>query len=629
MILPRTSIIRNIVRPASAAFGVRPNNNNQFNATNGQSSSFSSSSIPVTRSLSNLAIRTTLVSSLGRPALSLRTFSTAQSMTDAAMEVANEVSEAEVSRHEEDPTFDHPLVSVEKQSKSIEQAIAEFEQSKESKQDLQKAFEQLLMVLSEHRDFHQALSYLNEAKQSNVPITAEMYALVIRAGRRTLRTLEIRELFGTPSDRPVPSPTEQLNRDVEIQRSPFYVHIKQLLEEMTTAGFTVPMWLYEDLAYSLQSSGQAGVIVNLAITLEDRGITPSTRFYNRMLYALPRSGFSDRADVLFARMIENKLADVNTYIIRMGSLTYTGRYSESIALFEEASKLFPISDIAYNSAIQAMLQAGQPEKAVQMLERMKTESKPNHITANQFVTYYYNTGETSTAKDVLGYFLNERLYPSTTGDYATLFKFYSRHDPVNAVELLKHMGNANVKMDALIYSSFLSVLIDRKVLGEWKRKLSLLMVPRNYPINSNGLASHCMSLPFGIRQVLARMEAENIPAGSGIYDLLLRAHLNRRDFDGVKRIWSLIQNTPGVVLYTTHRNTYLMALLNEGGNEEEIKKQLEVMRTKRASIHNRNAQRIRELGIPLPYGSLVLGARNSEDGHSPKFPIVSNTNSQE
>ena len=84
---------------------------------------------------------------------------------------------------------------------------------------------------------------------------------------------------------------------------------------------------YNHLATSLSSELHGGVMLNIAMAMEKRGIQPSNFYYNRMLDTLLRCGYSDRAVMLFNRMVINDVATLDTYVAWLNAMVDLNRLS--------------------------------------------------------------------------------------------------------------------------------------------------------------------------------------------------------------------------------------------------------------------------------------------------------------
>src|SRR5690606_5001792 len=110
--------------------------------------------------------------------------------------------------------------------------------------------------------------------------------------------------------------------------------------------------------------------------------------------------------------------------------------------------------------------------AFELFDKMKSSPsvKPNAITASIFLNYFSMSGDISHAPQVLSYF-SQHDFPSTPTDYSILLRFYARFDPTQAVELLKSIQTKEIPVNTELCNAFLSVLLDRKVLPDWRRAM--------------------------------------------------------------------------------------------------------------------------------------------------------------
>jgi pentatricopeptide repeat protein len=483
-------------------------------------------------------------------------------------------------------------------------------------------FEGFLSRLADARAFDECYKIIDEMTNAGVAPSATAYGHALRAGRRALRIVEIREVFG--SDLPKrnnPHSSAEDGAEVSgeaapVKRSAVFERMKELRNTMNERGLELETWFWDDCASWLTSINHAGLLINLAIAMEARGISPSTHYYTKMIYTLPRCGFGDRADILFSRMVMNGIADLNVYITRLGSLVYMGRYEEAAQLFKEMESKFEVTEVAYNTIIHGYLSAKQLEKALEVFERMKTNpnAQPTGVTACTFLVFFHESGRLEHARAILDYFKHAIGFPSTSNERANLLKFYARYDCGQAVRLLSELVKAEPNYDIHVYNAVYSMLCDRHIAPDWKRSIGETCLDKSYPLKAGGVAELCSSLSFHVRHMVGRMEAYSVQPTATTYEILMRQLLARKDYPAVQKLYETI-DVPHSTLYSSHRNAYLASLVLGGNSAEQIQAFLVKMRTRRWPISSVNSRRLAEKGISIPPGSFVYGSNNMPVPH--------------
>lgn len=488
----------------------------------------------------------------------------------------------------------------------IAKLMTEYEAAKASGEIAIPTYEALFEKLSEIRAFNQAHGILVEMRAAGLKPSAKIYGHVLKSGRRALRVAEIRELFGHKLEYRGGVEVELEDHDSTVKRSPLFETMKQVRAWMDEEQLKLEDWFWDDTAGWLAGIKHAGLLINIAVAMEARGITPSVNYYAKMLYCLPRCGFADRADVLFSRLVLNNLVNANVYNIRLGSLIYMGRTQEAENLFKEFCTKFKLDTVAYNTMIHGHLEAGKLEKALALFEQMKVEpdTKPNEITAHTFLTYFYESGNVSQVNNVLAYFKESINFPSSSDAYAHLIKFFGRFEPSRACQMLIDVVKNTPNFDLVIYNTVLNLLTDRRVDAEWKRTIGDAIMDQTYHLQAGKLSEKCSVLPFHVRHLIARMEHYSIAPNSITFDLIIRGLLTRKQFDLVMELYQLMEKQ-AIPLYSSHRNAYLSALICSSAPREEIEKYLALMKFRRWPVSSVNNRRLQELDIKIPSGSFV------------------------
>lgn len=495
--------------------------------------------------------------------------------------------------------------------KSTEAVMAEYAARKATGEPIALAeYEAYFRHLGYNKTFDEAVLLLQDMRTAGVQPSSNIFGNIMKAGRRGLRISEVRELFGMPLDPRIRADKDAAEGAAESrQPSKLYERMKALKQECEAEGLQLETWFWDDCAAWLAGINNAGLLINIAMALEERGVLPSTRFYNKMLYALPRCGFADRADILFARMVLNGLADVGTYSVRLGSLVYMNRSAEADTLFQEAKAKFQLTEVLYNTIIHGYLQARQFPKALDALQQMKADAhvKPTAVTACTFLSYFYDSGDLTKANDLLAEFKDTLGFPTTLTDRANLIKFYGRYEPMQATRLLQEQVATEPNFGIDIYNAVLTTLIDRKVPIDWKRSIGEVPLDKVYTLQAGGMAELCTSLPYHMRHLVARMEAYGVAPNAVTFDLLMRGLLMRKEFSSVCQLYTMLtQNTtPFLAAYSSHHNSYLAALIDGGAPSAQISEFLLTMRLRRWPISALNSRKLAENGIQVPLGAFL------------------------
>ena len=504
-------------------------------------------------------------------------------------------------------------------TEASERAWSSLQSLKASKTPSASDFTTILRQLSEARDFNRCKSLLEEIKAAGIELDSEMFSLVLNAGRRTLRSSEIRELFGDSTEyfqRRNESP-ETSAPTSEVTRSIFYESISGLVREMKSKSIRPTVWFYEELANFLTSINQAGVLINLATAMEKRGEQPSTKFYNRMLHCLPRCGLLDRASMLFNRLVLKGNADYYTYLVRASSLVYVNQMEAARAVLSDMKGKFEMDPVAYNILIKSYLAQGNCEQAVQVFKQMTRDPSiaPNRVTCRTFLSHFYETANLTHSEPIVSYF--EKVnFPETFEDYGNVIKFFARYDPPKVLEIFKQvkekMAHSELSHDKnQIFHAFLRVLNDRQVTNDWKNSFSKLVL--EYQSNGNGKDGNfkpskesplnAPDLPYNFKMIIERIESPD----SVTYEIVLKKLIQLRRYDAVKSLYQSMfspQNPHNVSAQPVHRNLNLTALLM-GRETEAVRNFISEMHGRRIPISGKNTILLEEAGIELPRGALT------------------------
>lgn len=507
-------------------------------------------------------------------------------------------------------------------TEASDSAWSSFQALKSSKTPSASDFVAVLRQLSEARDFNRCKSLFSEIKAAGIEIDSEMFSLVLSSGRRTLRSNEIRELFGDSADyfqrkangsSESSSPPQSSN---EITRSPFFENISEIVKEMKSKSVYPAVWFYEELANFLTSINQAGVLINLATAMEKRGEQPSTKFYNRMLHCLPRCGLLDRASMLFNRLVLKGNADYYTYLVRASSLVYVNQMEAARAVLSDMKGKFQMDQVAYNILIKSYLAQGNCEQAVQVFKQMTRDPEiaPNRVTCRTFLSYFYESADLTHSEPIVGYF-EKANFPETFEDYGNVIKFFARYDPPKVLEIFKQVQGKFVTTSESsssshdknqVYHAFLRVLNDRQVTNDWKNSFSKLVLgdeKSGKETKESSSPLNAPDLPFNFKMIIDRIEAPD----SVTYEIVLKKLIQLRRYDAVKSLYQSMfspQNPHNVSAQPVHRNLNLTALLM-GRETEAVRDFISEMHGRRIPISGKNTLLLEEAGIELPRGALT------------------------
>lgn len=471
-----------------------------------------------------------------------------------------------------------------------------------------------LRQLSEARDFNRCKSVLDEIKAAGIELDSEMFSLVLNSGRRTLRSNEIRELFGDNSEfiqRKSQATQNNSEDSYQNRTSQFFEQISGLVNEMKSKNLRPTGWFYDELANFLTAINQAGVLINLATAMEKRGEQPSTKFYNRMLHCLPRCGLLDRATMLFNRMVLRGNADYYTYLVRASSLVYVNEMESARTVLSEMKGKHQLDTVAYNILIKSYLSQGNCEQAVKVFNQMTREPSiaPNRITCRTFLSYFYESANLTHSEPIVSYF--ERAnFPETFEDYGNVIKFFARYDPPKVTEIYNQLKNKITSESSSsdknqVYHAFLRVLNDRQVTNDWKKSFANLILEGANPEGSSIKTTtlNAPELPYHFRTIIDRIESPD----SVTYEIVLKKLIQLRRFDAVKSLYQSMfssENVHNVTAQPVHRNLNLTALLMIR-DLEAAREFINEMHSRRIPISGKNSILLEEAGIELPRGALT------------------------
>lgn len=497
--------------------------------------------------------------------------------------------------------------------------VAKFSEWKESSATLPtlQEYNNVLAELADCRDFPRAWQVFEEMKAASVRGDAETYSFLLRAGQRTLRLNEIRRLFGEVIEhRDGTSAAESSDASAAKPQTPFFEQMQQLVQEMEASGQSLGMAFYEDLANVLATSNQAGALINVSTAMEKKGLQPSTRFYNRLMYCLPRCGLLERAGMLFNRMVLRGTADYYTYLTRASGLVYAGQCEAARQVISSAKAHFPLDTVAFNIIIKSHLERDAVEQAVGVFNQMVKDPAiaPNRVTCRSFLSYFFESGALAEADAIIRYFPQAK-FPESTEDYGNLIKFFARYDPSKVMGLMKDIHAGSIPVDIHIYHAFLRILTDRQVTPDWKRTFGTMLLKESQPAaaaaaagEAETLSALCAELPFHFRELIRQMEQTGVQPNSVTYEIAMRKFIQVKRFDAVTRLYNyMIAQNRDLSLQSVHRNFQLTALLSSG-SIEAASEFVKALQSRRVVVSGRNVSLMEKMGMEMPRGLLTAKA---------------------
>ena len=457
-------------------------------------------------------------------------------------------------------------------------------------------------------DFETALHALQLARDAGIELTADIYSSVIAAGINEVRFGAIRELFGEPIQ--------------EVNHAPKgpgknYDQIKALLEEMKSRQLELPMWFHEQLVGRMSYLGQAGIVVNLVVALEKRGIVPSITLYNKALHLLPRKGMTDRGENLFNKLIMKGLANYQTYTTWMSSLVLMERYNEVEQTFRSMSKLFKPDIVAYNILINSRLKGENFSGALEIFDSLRQRQVegvfPDQYTVSTFLDYMLVSGNVQHSQRLFPH-LGEVGFPSSSQNYGLLLRFFARYDEAQFGPMLrKILAEKPELQDIFFYNSLLRILTDNQVLSEVKKELGICVSDKLDMAQTSPLLDTLSNAPLATRAIVFLMERNNIKMDEFTFECLMRQMLNRKEYATVERIYSNAMEHATGFSYTM-RNMRLTALLMSK-DAIIVDQVLEEMRTQRIPVYPRNVALCKDMGVSLPDGVFSPSGRPVRGGN--------------
>lgn len=340
-----------------------------------------------------------------------------------------------------------------------------------------------------------------------------LYTVCMHFLRPQLYLGELREIFGdVPMLRPENGPPS----------SPFLPLARRLVQMMEEDGVQFPAVFYDKLISGLAVNRHSGVILNIAMKMELRGVQPSNYFYNRMIDILMRSGMSDRAMTVYERMVSAGTATVYTHCTLLNCHVEAGRMDRAEELWQRVieggyGQRSAIPQFAWNCLLKLRLAQNRFEEAMRLVKHEM--SAPDHITCRilmhhfldnkrslpneseilrivreefpkfvlqkdlspymHLVTEYEAMLESGNAFEdfdgdagcedaqVLSKQDTSPSYPFSMADKANLIRFYSRFDPKSAYEMIQRLSPEEL-LHSEIHNGILSMAVSFRVMSEWR-----------------------------------------------------------------------------------------------------------------------------------------------------------------
>jgi pentatricopeptide repeat protein len=455
----------------------------------------------------------------------------------------------------------------------------------------------LLGQCRKEHDFETALKALKMAKEANIELSSEIYSQVLGSGLYNLKFFEIRELFGESNIPP--------EKDSDRTHTKNFNQLKILLDEIHNKGYEIQMWIYESLVTRMHGAGQAGVIVNLILGLEKKGIIPTISMYNRALHIFPRKGLTDRAESLFNKLVMKGLANYQTYTTWMASLVLMERFNEVEQVFRTISKLFSPDLIAFNILINSRLKAENFNGALEVFDKLRLGEiegiKPDGYTISTFLDHMLATGNVQNTQRLFPY-LSQLGFPKSSQDYGLLLRFFARYDDSQFKPLLKSFIVEKKELqDLTFYNALLRILTDSQVLAEVKKELGIV-VSEGFDMGfKSALLDTIPSAPLATRAIVYLMERGNVKPDDFTFETIMRQLVNRHEYETADNLYSYYKGISNHNPTYTLKNLRLTALLSLRKGEES-RKHLEEMRITRAPVYPRNLELCQEMNIQLPQG---------------------------
>ena len=473
-----------------------------------------------------------------------------------------------------------------------------------------------------HRSYDIAKQIFEFMKENGIA-DSKSYSYLLMTVRRSLLVHELRFLFGEPVE--YLTTNEELGQKDEYLTSPHFPYVCELLEEMKKAGYERPDPIFfDDLATALSAGKQAGVLINICAALEKRGVIPSIQFYNALLIALPKKGYTKRAEVLYERLCLQGLANYQTHCIHLNSLCDDGQLKEAFEFYKTMEGRYPMDRVPHNILIHGLLKAGKSADAMRLYNEMKTSSnpamKPDRATCSTFISHYFETGDLLGASEVMSD-LKEWGYPRNSRDYSLLIKLNARYDPAEALRLLQEADGLG-KLDGIIANDIIRVDVDKKIMSEWKNAihdaflkavlkgepvktdgpLASMIPDRHIPMSTYGIAAHMYRNM--VREILGVMEMKGWEPNCFTMEYILHRMVNQENFAKLPALEEYLKKNQVQTTYAL-RNYMIQAKVLSGRSEEEVNAILENTVRSRYFFFESTVRILRERNIPLPKGAQV------------------------
>lgn len=479
-------------------------------------------------------------------------------------------------------------------------------------------YHDLIGELAWQYKFDECMSLLNDMKAAGTA-DAKAYSYAIAAGRPGLLFHEVRFLFGEPLD----GRAEETSPDSRNVSANFPI-ICKLMEEMKNKNMDLDMSFYDDIAASLDAGRQAGLLINVSLSLEKRGVTPSIKFYNHLLHTLPSRGFMQRAASLYERLVARGMAVYSTHMIRIHQLVTNGRLDDGLALYKQIHEKTAPNRVAFNILINGYLRNGRLSDALKVYADMKKsgnpDCQPDQYTIGSFLNHYYNTLDLEGASDILGE-MQATGFPRTASEYGLLIRLNARYDPSQALKLLQEAISKNLHCERMAYD-ITRIVIDKRVLNEWKgpihdafleafgRKASSLNL--DAPLCKMLLERPATGSTFStfrdmVRELAALIEEKGWSANTAMMEYMLRRMIIQNDMAPLNDIANYLSEKR--IPTTWNLKNLLIQCYLTSGDQKSAQNLIDSLVRRRNPLTRNSVKLMEQHSIPVPIGVRVLGTK--------------------
>lgn len=472
--------------------------------------------------------------------------------------------------------------------------------------------------------FEECLGLLNDMKAAGTA-DAKSYSYTLLSARPSLHLNEVRFLFGEPSEGRF---ADETSSPENIAPSDNFSTICKLLEEMKNNNMELESFFYDDLARSLSSGRQAGLMINICNALEKRGITPSIHFYNMLLNTLPKRGFMQRATSLYERMVARGIATYNTHIIRIDQLLVNGRLDDGLALYKQVHEKTAANLVAHNILVNGYLKNGRLPDALKLYRDMKKsgnqELQPDRYTITSLLSHYYTTSDLEGASEVLAD-MKTFGFPRLYNEYGLLIRLNARYDPSQALKVLQDAITNQVPLERLA-PDLTRLIIDKRVLNEWKVALHDAYF-KGLNVNVSDLKmdgplcqlvlerpnASATTFRHMFKEMAALIETNGWFVSTIMLEYILRRFLIQNNFEQVKNLEAYLKDHK--VTMSWNIKNLLMQCHLMSGDRKAATDMLNALIRSKSPLTSNSQKMLQENDIAIPPGIRTLGRdRESPEG---------------